>query len=66
MVADVKVTGIPAQTGFADGEMVMLTVFSGLTIICMVFDVAGLFEMHTIIDEVKTQDTRSLFAGLYM
>ena len=66
MVADVKVMEIPAQTGFAEGEMVRLTGFSGLTIICMVFEFAGLFEMHTVIDEVKTQDTRSLFAGLYM
>src|ERR1039457_1439808 len=66
MVAAVNVTGIPVQTGFADGEMVMLTGFSGLTVISMVFDVAGLFEMHTVIDEVKTQDTRSPDAGLYV
>ena len=64
MVADVKITGIPAQTGFADGEMVMLTGFRGLTIICMVLDVAGLFDMHTVIEEVKMQDTRSPFNGL--
>ena len=66
MVADVKVTGIPAQTGFADGEMVMLTGFSGLTIICMVLDVAGLFEMHTVSEEVKMQETISPLSGLYV
>jgi tetrahydromethanopterin S-methyltransferase subunit C len=64
MVADVNVTCIPAQTGFAEGEMVMLTGFSGLTIICMELDIAGLFEIQAVIDEVKMQDTRSPDAGL--
>jgi hypothetical protein len=66
MVAAVKVTGIPEQTGFAEGEIVMVTGFSGLTIICMVLEVAGLFEMQTVIDEVKMHDTRSPDAGLYV
>jgi len=30
----------------------------------MVLDVAGLFEMHTTIEEVKMQDTMSPDAGL--
>jgi hypothetical protein len=64
MVAAVNVTCVPAQTGFAEGEIAMLTGFRGLTIICMVLEVAGLFEMHTIIDEVKIQYTRSPFTGL--
>jgi hypothetical protein len=66
MVADVNVTGIPAHTGFAEEEMVMLTGFNGLMIICTVLDVAGLFEIQTVIDEVKIQDTRSPDAGLYV
>ena len=30
------------------------------------FEVAGLFEIHAIIDEVKTQVTTSLFTGVYV
>jgi hypothetical protein len=30
----------------------------------MELDIAGLFVMHTVIDEVKTQDTKSPDAGL--
>ena len=61
-----NVTDVPVQTGFADGEMVTLTGFSGLTIIGIVLEVAGLFVIHTLIDEVKTQETRSPDAGLYV
>ena len=32
----------------------------------MVLDVAGLFEIHTLSDEVRMQDTRSPDAGLYV
>ena len=64
MVADVNVTCVPAQTGFAEGEMVMLTGFSGLTIICIVLEVAGLLVIQTEIDEVKIHDTKSPDAGL--
>ena len=46
--------------------MVTLTGFNGLTTICMELDVAGLFEMQTVIDEVKSQETRSPDAGLYV
>ena len=66
MLAAVNITGIPAQTGFADDEMVMLTGFSGLTIICIVFDVAGLLVIQTEREEVNIQDTRSPDAGLYV
>ena len=52
-----NVTVVPAQTGFAVGEIDTLTGRFGLTIIVIVFDVAGLFEMQTVIDEMRTHLT---------
>ena len=49
----VNVTDVPAQTGFADGETETLTGRFGLTIIVIVFEVAGLFEIQTVIEEVR-------------
>ena len=60
----VNVTEVPLQTGFAEGEMVTLTGFTGFTTICIALDVAGLFEIQKVIDEVKTQDTKSPDTGL--
>ena len=52
-----NVTDVPAHTGFAVGETETLTGRFGLTIIRIVFDVAGLFEIQTVREEVKTQFT---------
>ena len=38
----VKVTEVPAQTGFADGAIITLTGRFGLTVMVIVFEVAGL------------------------
>jgi hypothetical protein len=59
----VKVTGEPAQTGFASGEMVILTARLVLTTMTIEFEVAGLFEMHMVKEEVSKQVTTSLFNG---
>ena len=42
MVVDVKVTNVPAQTGFAEGDMDTLTVTFVFSAIVMVLEVAGL------------------------
>ena len=60
----VKVTVEPAQTGSASGEMVMLTGRFGLTTMTIEFDVAGLFEMQTVFEEVMVQLMTSAFAGI--
>ena len=60
----VKVTEAPAQTGFWDGETFTLTGSKGLTVMVMAFEVAGLFEMQVVIDEVKTQVIISLLTGV--
>ena len=59
-----NVTNVPAQTVFADGETETLTGRFGLTTIVIVFDVAGLFDMQTDMEEVKTHLTRSPFKGV--
>ena len=59
----VNVTDVPAQTGFAEGETETLTGRLGLTIIVIVFDVAGLLEMQTVIEEVRIQVTWSPLTG---
>ena len=56
-------TDVPAQTGFADGETEMLTGRFELTIIVIVFDVAGLPVTHKS-EEVRTQITTSPEMGL--
>ena len=59
----VKVTDVPAQTGFADAPMVTLTGRFGLTVMEMLFEVAGLPVVQEAF-EVKTQVTASPFAGV--
>jgi hypothetical protein len=59
-----KVTEAPAQTGFWDGDTLTLTGCKGLTVMVMAFEVAGLFEMQTNNDEVKTQVIISLLTGV--
>ena len=60
----VNVTDVPAHTGFTVGETETLTGRFGLTIIVIVFDVAGLFEIQTEMEEIKTQLTWSPFNGV--
>jgi hypothetical protein len=60
----VKVTEFPAQTGFCEGVTFTLTGSNGLTVMVMAFEVAGLFEMQTNSEEVRTQVTISLFVGV--
>ena len=59
----VKVTDVPAQTGLADAAMVTLTGRFGLTVIVIVFDVAGL-PVAQVALEVKTQVIASAFNGI--
>ena len=60
----VKVTDVPAQTGFAEGETVTLTGSNGFTVIVTVFDVAG-FPDGQVALEVSTQVIASLLTGMY-
>jgi len=46
--------------------MVTLTGKSGLTTIVIGFDVAGLFSVQRLFDEVRTQKTISPFTGVYV
>lgn len=57
----VNITLLPAQTGFEDAAMVMLTGKLGLTVIVTWFEVAG-FPVAQGALEVRTQVTASLFA----
>jgi hypothetical protein len=57
-----NVTVVPAQTGFEEALMATLTAFSGLTVIVMVLELAGLPEGQPIF-EVSTQVTVLLFEG---
>ena len=59
----VKVTEVPAQTGFADAAMETLTGRFGLTVMVIVFDVAGL-PVAQVALEVKTQVIASAFNGI--
>ncbi len=59
----VKVTEVPAHTGFADGAIETLTGRFGFTVIVMVLDVAGLPDLQVSL-EVRTQETASLFTGM--
>jgi hypothetical protein len=63
MAFDVKVTDVPAQTGFADAAIETLTGRTGLTVIVTVPEVAGLPEAQVAF-EVNTQVMTSLFAGI--
>jgi hypothetical protein len=60
-----KVTGVPSQTGFAEGEMLIPTVDVGFTVMVTVFDVAGFPVVHARF-EVTTQLTISLVTGAYV
>jgi hypothetical protein len=61
----VNVTKDPGQKGFDDAAMVTPAGRFELTIIVIVFDVAGLPIGHAIL-EVNTQVTKSPFNGLYV
>ena len=52
-----NVTVVPAQTGFAEGEMETFTGRLALMIIIIVFEVAGLLDMQTVTEEVRMQLT---------
>ena len=57
-------TDVPAQTGFAEGEMETLTGNNGVTVIVTVLDVAGLPVGQTTL-EVSMHVTTSLLTGIY-
>ena len=59
----VKVTSVPAQTGFADGLIVTLTGMNAFTVIVTTAEVAGLFVVQ-LREEFITTYTWSLFAGI--
>ena len=58
-----KVTGLPAQKGFSDGEMLTLTGRMGLTDTGYWMQDAGLLDVQAS-EDVSTQDTRSPSAGM--
>jgi hypothetical protein len=62
--AAVKVTVVPAQTLLAEAETETLTGSSGFTIIDIIFDEAGLFEMQTVIEEDRMHCTWSPLTGV--
>ena len=55
----------PAQIVAGEEVSVMLTVRFGFTVIVIGFDVAGLFEVQTVFEELSTHVTTSLFVGTY-
>jgi hypothetical protein len=59
----VNVTAVPEQTGFAELPIKMLTGKFGLTIMLMLFDVAGFPIAHELMLDISAQLTTSLFAG---
>jgi hypothetical protein len=59
----VKVTGMPSQTGFEEAATDTLTERLVLTVIVIVFDVAGLPVAQMAL-EVITQVIAALFAGI--
>ena len=59
----VKVTEVPAQTGFADAAMETLTGRFGLTVMVIVFEVAGL-PVAQVALEVSTQVIASPLTGV--
>ena len=52
-----NVTGVPAQTGFADGATVTLTGRFGFTVMITVLEVAGLPVAHGAAFDASTTDT---------
>jgi hypothetical protein len=63
LTEELKVTDVPAQTGFPDGVIEMLTGKSGFTVMVTAFDVAG-FPVGQIALDVSTQVTTSLLTGI--
>ena len=61
----VNETELPGQNGLDDAEMVTPAGRFELTIIVIVFDVAGLPSGHAIL-EFNTQVTKAPFIGLYV
>ena len=59
----VNVTGVPAQTGFADDDIVTLTGNNGLTVMATAFDMAGLPVAHVAFD-VSLQVITSPLTGI--
>ena len=59
----VKVTDVPAHTGFAEDDTDKLTGRFGFTAIVMVLDAAGLLVIQFVIEEVSTQLITSLSKG---
>ena len=59
----VKVTEVPAHTGFAEAAIETLTGSSGFTVMVRVLEVAGL-PVGQVALEVSTQVIASLFTGL--
>jgi hypothetical protein len=59
----VNVTGVDAQTGFAEATIDTLTGRFGFTVIVIVFEVAGLTEGQ-VAKEVMITDTWSLLTGV--
>ena len=49
----VKFTGIPAQTGFIDGDINTFTGWNALTTMLIEFEVAGLPERHPDCEEIN-------------
>ena len=60
----VNETDVPAQTGFTEALMAMLTGRFGLTVIQIVFETAG-FPLAQERLEVSWQVIQSPFAGIY-
>jgi len=60
----VKVTDDPAQIVAGADVNVILTGRFGLTTITIEFEVAGLFEMQTVKEEVRMHLTTSPFTGV--
>ena len=61
----VKVTEVPAHTGFADAPIETLTGNAGFTVMVMAFEGAGLPVVHVAF-EVSTQVITSPFKGTYV
>ena len=59
----VKVTLVPAQTGFAEGVTITLTGNNGLTVMVTGVDVDGL-PVAQVAFEVRTTVTASLLTGI--
>lgn len=60
---ELKVTEVPAQTGFAEAVIAILAGSNGLTVMVILFEVAGL-PVTQVRLEVKIQVTTSLVKGI--